>query len=231
MVPALVLLPGMDGTGDLFAPLVAALGPRIRTIIVRYPDKPLDYAAHEDIARAALPVGDPFILVGESFSGLIAISIAASAPMGLRGYVLCCSFVRSPRRLLGWLRPLLGLVPPQRFPAAIVAYFLLGRFGSAELLQLHAETLGRVSPSALIARLTTITHVDVSSTLRRVTLPALYLRATEDRLVPGTASRLFARLASNARIVDIEGPHLLLQARPDAAAEAILDFAGQLGDC
>ena len=67
MAPTLVLLPGMDGTGDLFAPLVAALGPHMRTIIVRYPDEPLDYASHEEIARAALPLGHPFILLGESF--------------------------------------------------------------------------------------------------------------------------------------------------------------------
>jgi pimeloyl-[acyl-carrier protein] methyl ester esterase len=227
MVPALVLLPGMDGTGDLFAPLVAALGPHIRTIVVRYPNQPLDYASHEEIARASLPVGDPFILVGESFSGPIAISIAASAPEGLRGYVLCCSFVRSPRRLLGWLRPLLGLWPPQRVPAAIVAHFLMGRFGSAELRRLHAGTLRRVSPRTLVARLNAITKVDVSSTLRRVTLPALYLRATEDRLVPTAASKLFARLSSNARVVDIEGPHLLLQARPNAAAGALREFAGR----
>ena len=34
---ALVLLPGMDGTGDLFAPLLSALSPALRTIVVRYP--------------------------------------------------------------------------------------------------------------------------------------------------------------------------------------------------
>ena len=34
---ALVLLPGMDGTGDLFAPLLSALPPALRTIVVRYP--------------------------------------------------------------------------------------------------------------------------------------------------------------------------------------------------
>ena len=218
----------MDGTGDLFEPLVAALGPDIQPIIVRYPDQALDYASHEAIARAALPVGRPFILLGESFSGPIAISIAASAPKGLVGYVLSCSFVRSPHRLLGWLCPLLGLLPPHRVPGAIAKYFLMGRFGTAELVRLHAETLRRVSARTLGARLSAIARVDVSSTLRRVKLPALYLRATEDRLVPSSASKLFARLASNARVADIQGPHFLLQARPDAAAAAIREFATRI---
>lgn len=140
----MVLLPGIDGTGDLFAPLVTALGRDVRSIIVRYPDQPLDYASHEQIARAALPVGQPFIVLGESFSGPIAISIAASAPAGLRGYVLCCSFVRSPRRLLRWLRPLLGLLPARRVPDAVTAYFLMGRFAprtwSGCTLRLFAES-------------------------------------------------------------------------------------------
>ena len=67
-------------------------------------------------------------------------------------------------------------------------------------------------------------------------LPALYLRAraTEDRLVPRSASRLLVRLASNACVVDIELPHFLLQARPDAAAKVIREFAAvgrYVNDC
>ena len=51
---ALVLLPGMDGTGDLFAPLLSALSPALRTIVIRYPsDRPLGYAELEAHARRA----------------------------------------------------------------------------------------------------------------------------------------------------------------------------------
>src|SRR5262249_36869842 len=188
-------MPGMDGTGDLFAPLVEALGSDIRTSTVRYPDRPLDYAAHTAIARAALPDSEPFVLLGESFSGPIAVTIAAEAPPGLRGYILCCSFVRSPRRLLGLTRPLLSLVPPQRVPDSLATYFLMGRFASPELRRMHSQILRRVAPRALLARLDAIASVDMRAQLQRVRVPGLYLRATEDRLVPGSAARLFARLA------------------------------------
>jgi len=60
--------------------------------------------------------------------------------------------------------------------------------------------------------------------LQRVRVPGLYLRATQDRLVPRSAARLFARLAPEARVADIEGPHFLLQARAAAAARAIREF-------
>jgi hypothetical protein len=63
----IVLLPGLDGTGDLFAPVVDALGPRVPTQIVRYPlADASDYATCETIARAALPTDRPYVLLGES---------------------------------------------------------------------------------------------------------------------------------------------------------------------
>jgi hypothetical protein len=47
----LVPLPGLDATGDLFAPVVDALGPNVPTQIVRYPlSHASDYAACEAIA-------------------------------------------------------------------------------------------------------------------------------------------------------------------------------------
>ena len=228
MVPTLVLLPGLDGTGDLFAPLVEALGPDVPTITVRYPDQPLDYPAHEAIARAALPSVRPFVVLGESFSGPIAISLAAQAPPGLRGYILCCSFVRSPRPVLKLLRPLLAFVPPQRVPDAVATYFLMGRFVTPRLRQMHAQTLRRVSPRVLVTRLAAIAGVDVLAKLQHLALPGLYLRATEDRLVPKSAATLFSRRASNARVEDIQGPHFLLQSRPAPAAEAIRKFVSEV---
>jgi pimeloyl-[acyl-carrier protein] methyl ester esterase len=218
----------MDGTGDMFAPLLNALDPSIRTIIVRYPDEPLDYAAHEKIARAALPAGVPFILLGESFSGPIAVSIAASAPAGLKGLVLCCSFVRSPHRLLGWLKPWLRLLPARDVPGAVTSYFLFGRFASIALQRLHAQTLRRVSSRTLVARLAAIADLDATDALRRAELPTLYLRASGDRLVPRSSATLIERLSPHAQVVEIEGPHLLLQARPAAAAQVLREFAAQL---
>jgi hypothetical protein len=45
----------MDGTGEHFAPLIRALGDLLPTIVVRYPDEPLDYSDYEALARLALP--------------------------------------------------------------------------------------------------------------------------------------------------------------------------------
>jgi len=226
--PTLVLLPGMDGAAKLFEPLIAALADDVESIVVRYPDEPLDYAEHEAIARAALPTDRPYVLLGESFSGPIAISIAASQPAQLVGYVLCASFVRSPYRWLTWLRPGLDLVFATRPPRMVAQYFLMGRFATRELRSLHTETMERVGPATLAARGKAIATCDVTRDLQRVRVPGLYLRATEDRVVPRSATRLFGQLASSARIVDIVGPHLLLQACPRESARALQSFLQQL---
>lgn len=79
-----MLLPGLDGTGDLFGPLLPFLGDSTPTLVVRYPpDVPLGYAALTDLARASLPSDGPFFLLGESFSGPVAVKLAAQAPSGL----------------------------------------------------------------------------------------------------------------------------------------------------
>ena len=76
----------MDGSGSLFVEFIASLGLGVEAIVVSYPtDRPLGYPELETLVRAALPTQRPFVLVGESFSGPIAISLAASSPVGLGG--------------------------------------------------------------------------------------------------------------------------------------------------
>jgi hypothetical protein len=59
---SLVLLPGMDGTGDLFAQFISALGEEYEITVVSYPpDQPLDYSALERIIYSRLPHDRPFI--------------------------------------------------------------------------------------------------------------------------------------------------------------------------
>jgi pimeloyl-ACP methyl ester carboxylesterase len=224
---ALVLLPGMDGTGELFAPLIEALHGDVQTIIVRYPDRPLDYVEHTEFARERLPQDRPYVVLGESFSGPVAVALAASAPAGMSGYVLGASFVRTPRTVLRVLRPLLGVLPARGVPSAIAAHFLMGRFATESLRRAHVTTLRSVSSRALTARLQAIAAIDVRDDLSRVRMPGLYLRATEDRLVPRAASIEFQRLAPDGRVVDIEGPHFLLQINPGAAARALRSFLVQ----
>src|SRR6516225_8307668 len=93
----LLLLPGMDGTGRLFEPLLPFLPPSLVAVVLAYPpDRPLDYAELLPYVEAAIPDGQEFLVLGESFSGPLALLLAARQPPGLRGIILCASFARSP---------------------------------------------------------------------------------------------------------------------------------------
>jgi pimeloyl-ACP methyl ester carboxylesterase len=220
----LVLLPGMDGTGQLFAPFLSALGSGVAVKVVRYPTRePLSYTELESVARAALPEG-PFVLLGESFSGPIAISLAASGLPQLKGLVLCCTFARNPRPLFTGLRSIVAVLPVAAVPVGLLSRLLLGRFATAALHTVFAQALAQVSPAALRARLRSVLSVDVSAQLRAATVPTLYLQATRDQVVPAAASQLVSLLKPNTRVVQLDAPHFLLQAAPTEAARIVLEF-------
>ena len=225
---AIVLLPGMDGTGALVSDFVAELKPKIEVTVVAYPtDATAGYAELESTVRAALPADKSFFLLGESFSGPIAISIAASPPPGLRGLVLCSSFVRSPRRSLTWFRLLIRILPLDK-AGPIANWLLLGRFSKEHLRLSLARALAQVSPAALRARLAAVASVDVSSKLAKVRVPVLYLRASEDRLVPRSAGAEIKGILPAVGIAELEGPHFLLQTAPVAAAREVMEFVNSV---
>ena len=226
--PRLVILPGLDGTGRQLRDFRKAIGPHATTILVSYPaDRPLDYTALEAIVRSRLPTRKPFVLLAESFSGPIAVSIAASRLAGLRGLILACSFARNPIPMLAPLGPLIRLLPIRSMPPALLSWPTLGRFATPTLRSQLREALGRVSPSVIRKRLRAVLEVDVSALLVEVGVPVLYLRASEDRLVPRSASDDLAA-TPRLRVAEVEGPHFLLQANPSAAAEMVQAFLREI---
>jgi hypothetical protein len=77
--PALVLFPGMDGTGLMLEPLLPFLD-GIEPQVVRYPAELTSYPDCQAFARTRLPRDRPFLLLGESFSGPIALALVAERP-------------------------------------------------------------------------------------------------------------------------------------------------------
>jgi pimeloyl-ACP methyl ester carboxylesterase len=226
---ALVILPGMDGAAAPRADFAAAVGPGIEPHVVSYPPDPaLGYTELEALVRASLPTDRPYVLLGESFSGPIAISIAASSPPHLVGLVLCVTFACNPLPLLGSMPWLLPLIPFGLAPMRVINAVLLGRFATAPLIEAVRTTFDEVPTQTFKARLGTVARADMRPALANVCVPVLYLRATEDRLVPRRCADAIARVATQTRIVEIEAPHTLLQVKPAAAAAAVKAFIATL---
>ena len=109
--PKLVLLPGMDGTGELFDSFVKALPQSFTTEIVRYPpNRCLTSSELLHLVDSNAFGSEPFVLIAESFSSPLAIQWAATNPLNLKGLVICAGFTTSPIR--GPLRSIFRLLSP-----------------------------------------------------------------------------------------------------------------------
>lgn len=222
---SLVLLPGMDGTGRFFADFVNTLGSSVDCVVGSYPPDPrLGYAELEAMARSFLPATEPFVLLGESFSGPIAISIAADPPANLIGVILCCTFARVSRPRFGFLARLLEWLPALSPPRAFADRLLLGRFSSPRKRETLHRVLRDVPAQVLRSRFRAVLGVDASEKLARLDVPLLYLRATEDRLVPPQAAEHIRQVHPRCAVRDFAAPHGLLQTVPGEAAAVVTRF-------
>jgi pimeloyl-[acyl-carrier protein] methyl ester esterase len=223
--PTLVLLPGLDGTGKLFAGFAEVLRPDLPSLIVSYPkDQVLGYEELETRVLAALPSAAPFVLLGESFSGPLAIRIAARAPPGLIALILCASFAKNPYPWARWMRPLAAYLPLRSLPRWLRAPLMWGSASPAQAPAQADRAMAGVSPAVIRHRIAALLAVDETAALRRILLPTLVLAASRDRVIPAGAARWMLRALPHARLVRIDGPHLLLQTRPAACAAAVLEF-------
>lgn len=221
----LVLLPGMDGTGLLFGPLLTTLREVCPVTIVAYPTDTASqtYAGLQALAERDLPPDGPLVLLGESFSGPIAVALAAKYPNRVVGLVLCCSFLRNPRPGLRWLRGLASIPAPLP-PEPILSAMLFGRFATPALRALLRSALSGVPAAALRARLRAVLGIDVRAQALSLAMPVLYLQASSDRLVLSNAAVELRQCCPQAVVQSFDAPHCLLQVAPEAAAATLSAF-------
>jgi pimeloyl-ACP methyl ester carboxylesterase len=85
-----------------------------------------------------------------------------------------------------------------------------------------------MSPEVFSSRLRSISSCDARAELARVSVPALYLQAANDRVVPARCLDEILAIRPDVTVARIDGPHLLLQREPRQAAEIVTDFIRQL---
>ncbi len=225
----LALLPGLDGTGLLFDPLLAALPCEPAPLVVRYPREcAASLDAHVDAAAAALSGNENWIIVAESFSGPIAARLARHPGLRIVGIVFCASFVTSPRPVLlalAGITPIaavLRLRPPDR----LVRSFCLGPKAPQNLIESFWRAIAESGADALADRLRLLARLPRLE--QPIVQPSLYICPTADRLVPRSA---MIRLTQQCRLVElamVEGPHFILQSAPEPCADAIRSFANAI---
>jgi len=229
---ALILLPGMDGTGALFADFVKVLPGWIEPVVVSYPrDRQLSYDQLSPIVESVVPTDVPFVILAESFSAPLAVKFAAKAPVGLQAVVLCAGFVSPPQR--GLLNRVARVFAPLLFtfglPEGVYRRFLVGKSASQALVDTVRATVSGVSSGVLAHRLRSVLSCKAECELRSVSVPLLYFAGTEDRLVTTASFHEVKQEKPDSFVSSIDAPHLLLQAKPREVVAALVSFLKRIG--
>jgi pimeloyl-ACP methyl ester carboxylesterase len=218
----------MDGSGELLAEFAKELSGRLHFEIIGYPpDLALGYEDLSAYVLPKLPKKRPFVLLGESFGGPLALTVAAGKPHGLVGVILCASFAKFPVGAVRALGPLVKLGPAQ-LPLPLLSWVLLGPWATSSWRARIAQGIGRLSPSVRRARVVAALGVDLLPAVGELTMPLLCIRATEDRLVWGGAGRALVASARIAQLIDVRAPHFVLQSAPKECAEAVVSWVQEL---
>jgi pimeloyl-[acyl-carrier protein] methyl ester esterase len=217
----IILLPGMDGTGELLGALADQLALHRPVQLFAYPpDQPLSYAELTTYVVERAPKR-PFVVLGESFSGPIAIEIAATDPRAV-GLVLASSFARHP--LPAQFAALARLLDPRWLPKRIMATALMGSTATPELTARLHRLLAALPREILQFRAREVLRVDKRNRLREITCPVLCLHGRFDRLVNRRQVDEIVTAQPRCQVHWLDSAHMLLATHPEAAIKAINQF-------
>jgi pimeloyl-[acyl-carrier protein] methyl ester esterase len=228
----LVLLPGLDGTGQLFDSFLAALPNTLVGRAVAYPEN--EFFPYDDLLRyvqSAIPRDEPFVLLAESFSAPIAVEYAASNPQNLAALIIVAGFIRNP---LGSLSLLLKLIIGAwifkvMVPRWVLERVLMGSDAPTELVHKFRHVLHSVSPAVLSGRVHEALRCDVSRHLARTNIPLMYVHAMHDGLLSEVCLADIKHIRPDISVALVDGPHLLLQRKPQDVANIVSSFIRNLG--
>ena len=189
--PAIVLVPGMDGTGRLFYRQVPRLARdfRVTTYALR-DDAPDMHTLVEDLAAVVRTVsdnGEPATIVGESFGGTLAMSFAVAHPELVRELVVLNSFAYfKPQYRLRLAVASLSVMPwgAMGLVRRLTAFRLHSRYTGREELERFLRETGYTTREGYLSRLRILQRYDVRSSLPAISAPTLFIAADRDHLVP-----------------------------------------------
>ena len=219
-----VLLPGLDGTGMLFKPFIEQFPSDESFTVVSYPtDRFIPYSELLAFILSVIPNDKPIVILGESYSGPAAIQLASQSDLDIRGIILVATFARFPDSFLKLISRFIPLSLMIRLPLPVflIRHFCFGQFGGPELVKILRQSIKDNIPSVFSRRARDGATIDVISEVKALTVPCLYIQASNDRLVPKTAAVELQACNKHVKVIEIDGPHFILQAQPKQCYELI----------
>jgi len=226
-----VLVPGMNGTGELFYRQVPRLerSYRVATYSLREDAESLDQLAADlsHVVDVVAPIERRAIIVGESFGGAVALTFALSYPERVGALVILNSFPYfAPQVRLRLAIAGLAVLPWGAMP--LVRHLTAFRLHSphthrAEVKQ-FIELTAHATRDGYINRLKLLRHYDVRDRLHDIPQPALFLAAEHDHLVPAVAqARYMANRVPSSVMRILKGHGHICLIAPDLDLAQILN--------
>jgi pimeloyl-ACP methyl ester carboxylesterase len=230
--PTIVTIPCFSGAPWTARQLEPFAGRKVRTM--RLPEGLSDVEAYADFVAAQVADLDCYVLVGDSFGAVIALTLAARRPAGLVALALSGGFAANPlprwKGVASRASRFAGGPLYRQGTLRFHAFQLASRFDAyAEIpltqddyRQLFIENTPRRSYTA---RVTSVIGFDVRDRLDRVNVPTLIVTPQDDKLVGQDAAR--AMLAGIPRAREVVLPntgHMFRFTHPDLYGHTIAGF-------
>ncbi len=221
----LILLPGLDGTGRLFKGFLQHY-PGDAQVVPLPNDGPQDHGTLAHRILPQLPEED-FVLLAESYSGLIAAHLMAMGLAQLKGVIFVASFLKSPNP---WLLRLGAVLPLDRPPGGFVPSYLyrsliLGQQASDALIREFLQVITQV-PAGLLKQRIRVLH-GLQAPRIESDRPVFYLQAQNDHLIGKDCWKDLKRHFPAAKCYSVDGPHLLLQSQPQVTSSLVAKLVSQ----
>lgn len=228
--PGLVLVPGMDGTGRLFYRQVPSLSERYTaaTYALRDAASSMDTLVSDlaAVVDAVSPPGDRATIVGESFGGALGLSFALAYPERVAALVVLNSFPYfAPQGRLRLAIAALGAMPwgAMAVVRRLTATRMHSRHTHRQEIRRFLELSADITREGYLGRLRLLREYDVRPRLPDLRVPALFLAAEFDRLVPSVEqARLMASRTPRGTFRRLDGHGHICLIAPDLSLAELL---------
>ncbi|HEX8030652.1 MAG TPA: alpha/beta fold hydrolase [Vicinamibacterales bacterium] len=230
MTNHLFLVPGIDGTGQLFYRQIPGLEQRFQVTTMRLRDdarsmEELVADLHDAVTRVA--GDDPVTILGESFGGALTLSYAVAHPESIDRMVILNSFAHFGSQARLWLGYHLLRATPWGM-MRIIRQLNARRMHSAQTerdeIRRYHDLMRAATRQGYLSRLRILRDYDIREQLPSIAAPVLYLAADRDTLVPAVEqATLMSELTPAATMRVLEGHGHSCLIAPDMDLASILD--------